>query len=228
MELSVPSQHVGLVVGKGGANLDRMRRLYGGVDTRLGQADEPGAAPPQRRVAFTGMPPDVDRAMADVAGLMRQRGAAAMPVHAGAPPQTQDPRIAAAMRAAAAFSAPPPPPAAPAPWVNPLAAGGADAAVTQLLMEADLSTRPGFAPQPPPPSGFCARAAVRRLRAGAAEPARRRAPAPGPLGALPAELVRVWQGVADLNQTGSGSGMPPHPVGAFRWTLRAFRGSGSG
>ena len=34
-ELSVPSQHVGLVVGKGGANLDRMRRLYGGVDTRL-------------------------------------------------------------------------------------------------------------------------------------------------------------------------------------------------
>ena len=56
------------------------------------------------------------------------------------------------MRAAAAFSAPPPPPAAPAPWVNPLAAGGADAAVTQLLMEADLSTRPGFAPQPPPPS----------------------------------------------------------------------------
>ena len=85
-ELAVPSQHVGLVVGKGGANLDRMRRLYGGVDTRLGQADEPGAAPPQRRVAFTGMPPDVDRAMADVAGLMRQRGAAATPVHAGAPP----------------------------------------------------------------------------------------------------------------------------------------------
>ena len=152
MELSVPSQHIGLVVGKGGANLDRMRRLYGGVDTRLGQADEPGTAPPQRRVAFTGMAPDVDRAMADVAGLMRQRGAAAMPVHA--PPQTQDPRIAAAMQAAAAFSAPPPPPAAPAPWVNPLAAGGADAAVTQLLMEADLSTRPGFAPQPPPPSGF--------------------------------------------------------------------------
>jgi len=58
------------------------------------------------------------------------------------------------MRAAAAFSAPPPPPAAPAPWVNPLAAGGADAAVTQLLMEADLKTRPGFAPQPPPQSGF--------------------------------------------------------------------------
>ncbi len=58
------------------------------------------------------------------------------------------------MQAAAAFSAPPPPPAAPAPWVNPLAAAGADAAVTQLLMEADLSTRPGFAPQPPPPSGF--------------------------------------------------------------------------
>ena len=71
MELSVPSQHVGLVVGKGGANLDRMRRLYGGVDTRVGDFDEPGAAPPQRRLAFTGRAPDVDKAMADVAGLMR-------------------------------------------------------------------------------------------------------------------------------------------------------------
>ena len=192
-ELAVPSQHVGLVVGKGGANLDRMRRLYGGVDTRLGQADEPGAAPPQRRVAFTGMPPDVDRAMADVAGLMRQRGAAATPVHAGAPPPNSGPahrrrdagggrllRAAAAAGRARAVGEPP------------LAAGGADAAVTQLLMEADLSTRPGFAPQPPPPSGFApAPPFVRRLRAGAAEPARRRAPAPGPLGALPAELVRV-------------------------------------
>ena len=63
-ELAVPSQHVGLVVGKGGANLDRMRRLYGGVDTRVGDFDEPGAAPPQRRLAFTGRAPDVDKAMA--------------------------------------------------------------------------------------------------------------------------------------------------------------------
>ena len=69
----------------------------------VASAEQPPMAPPQRRVAFTGMPPDVDRAMADVAGLMRQRGAAAMPVNAGfnasAPPQSQDPRVAAAMPA---------------------------------------------------------------------------------------------------------------------------------
>ena len=175
MEMSVPSQHVGLIVGKGGANLDRMRRLYGGVATRVGQENEPGSQ--LRRIAFTGTPPNVDKAQADVSGLLRQRGADAYAPPSGsqhapprayapappsgsqhAPPRAEDPRITAAKNAAAAYV---PPPAAPAPWTNPLAAGGGADAVSQLLAEADWNTRPAngaFAAPPPnnfaPPGGY--------------------------------------------------------------------------
>jgi len=95
-------------------------------------------------------------------------GAAATPVNAGAPPHTEDPRIAAAMRAASAFSAPQPL-AAPAPWVNP------------SLRRARRRRRGrDAAPERGRPEDSFAEAA---------EPTRRQAPAPGALGALPEELV---------------------------------------
>ena len=101
--VSVPSSVVGLIIGGGGANLDRMRRLYGGIHTRVADRDEPWTQPlaetaRRQRIAFTGVHEAVDAAVADVRVILNvQAAAVGLPlelVDCAAPPPESYPAVA--------------------------------------------------------------------------------------------------------------------------------------